>query len=78
MLSDYGFVISRGEFGFKNFIKYGMYDVELTLVDFESVGLQNKTYDPDKIAIAKRIKHLYEEFKVVFPQLDKNDCSAIT
>lgn len=65
MLSDYGFVISRGEFGFKNFTKYGMYDVELALVDFESVGLQNKTYNPEKIAIAKRIKYLYEEFLIV-------------
>lgn len=62
MLSDYGFVICKGEFGFKNFLKYVMFDVEFTLINFESVGLQNKKDEPDRIAIAKRIKRLYEEF----------------
>ena len=32
MLSDYGFVICKGEFGFKNFLKYVMFDVEFTLI----------------------------------------------
>ena len=62
MLLDYGFVIDRGDRGFKNFIKYTMQKVEMIIGNFECNGLERIKEQPDSYALAKTIKRLYCNF----------------
>lgn len=62
MITDYGFVLARGDKGFRNFLKYTLFEVEKCISNFESNGISRTLERPDNYVIAKRIKSQYTEY----------------
>ncbi|MBQ6920481.1 MAG: hypothetical protein IJQ72_01105 [Bacilli bacterium] len=62
MITDYGFVLARGDKGFRHFFKYTLFEVEKCISNFESKGISRTLVRPDNYVIAKRIKSLYTEY----------------
>ena len=62
MITDYGFVLARGDEGFRHFLKYTLFEVEKCISNFESNGISRTLERPDNYVIAKRIKSLYTEY----------------
>lgn len=55
MITDYGFVLARGDKGFRHFLKYTLFEVEKCISNFESKGISRTLEKPDNYVIAKRI-----------------------
>lgn len=62
MITDYGFVLARGDKGFRHFLKYTLFEAEKCISNFESKGISRTLERPDNYVIAKRIKSLYTEY----------------
>ena len=62
MMTDYGFVLARGDKGFRHFLKYTLFEADTTIMNFESKDISSTLERVDSYVIAKRIKRLYQEF----------------
>lgn len=72
MITDYGFVLARGDKGFRRFLKYTLFEVGKCISNFESKGISRTLERPDNYVIAKRIKSLYTEFIDVLCEMGKD------
>ena len=62
MITDYGFVLARGDKGFRHFLKFTLFEVEKCISNFESKGISRTLERPNNYVIVKRIKSLYTEY----------------
>ena len=62
MMTDYGFVLARGDKGFRHFLKYTLFEADTTIANFESKDIRSTLERADSYVIARRIKRLYQEF----------------
>ena len=56
MIADYGFVLARGDKGYRHFLKYTLFEVEKCISNFESEGISRTLERPDNYVIAKERK----------------------
>lgn len=52
MITDYGFVLARGDKGFRHFLKYTLFEVEKCISNFESKGISRTLEWPDNYVVA--------------------------
>lgn len=72
MILNYGFVLAKGDKGFRRFLKYTLLKMETTITNFESDGISKTLEILDHYVIAKRIKSLFVEFMGSLNEEDKN------
>ena len=53
MITDYGFVLARGDKRFRHFLKYTLFEVEKCISNFESKGISRTLERTDNYVIAK-------------------------
>ena len=54
--------MTRRDKGFRHFLRYTLFEVDTTIMNFESKDIRSVLERTDSYVIAKRIRRLYQEF----------------
>ncbi|MDY4819362.1 MAG: hypothetical protein SO206_03790 [Bacilli bacterium] len=74
MMTDYGFILARGDKDFRHFLRYTLFEADMAILNFDKKDIRSVLEKADSYVIVKRTRRLYQE---LLDQLNEDERKVV-